>query len=741
MEKLIPYGKQHLQEEDFLSVQETLRSDYLTSGPKVKEFEDKFAAYVGARYAVAIANGTAALHLACLAAGLKAGEELITSPMTFAASANCALYCQAKPVFVDIHQNTGLIDGNLIEEKINSKTKIILPVHYTGLPCEMEQIQQLAKKHNLIVIEDACHALGATYKESRIGNCKYSDMACFSFHPVKHITTGEGGMITTNSSELYEKLLMLRSHGITKDRERLVNKEEGSWYQEMHYLGFNYRITDIQCALGVSQLQRIDEFVERRRKLVKRYQEALREIPDVEVLEEPEGRFNSHHLFVIKLENVGIRRKVFDHLKQNSILAQVHYLPVYLHPYYQNLGYAKGICPNAEEFYDRIISLPLYYSLTNEEQEKVMMMVKEALKKEVVGMDTANAVKNNATGDVGVKKELNTFIFKYQKEDVNEKLGKILGEDFRKYRERFNKTQRYQETKFVPEFPLCLSLELVNRCNLNCVMCYKPHHSQPFAELSLETIQKIADECQKEGMPSLILGLGAETLIYPKVKEVLEMIRKAGVMDIFFGTNGVLLNDNIISALFENNISRVEISLDAATPETYKKVRGYDLLPRIEANIEKLLEAKKARNSPLPVIRLCFVVMDINKHETQLFIDKWKDKVDYIDFQRCVDFSEMDEPVRVSPEAMVSALKESFCSQPFYSLNIWGNGNVTPCCSFYGEKLVIGNIHQQSLKEIWEGEKMKVIREQILTKRFNPTCQKCLYFRDNENIEKSFQQK
>ncbi|MEK6845510.1 MAG: DegT/DnrJ/EryC1/StrS family aminotransferase, partial [Nanoarchaeota archaeon] len=523
---------------------------------------------------------------------------------------------------------------------------------------------------------------------------------------------------------------------ITKEKEKLINKEEGSWYQEMHYLGFNYRITDIQCALGISQLQRIDEFVEKRRKLVQKYREAFEHVPEIEVLEEPEGRFNPYHLFVIKLKNSEMRKKVFDHLKQNGILAQVHYLPVHRHPYYQNLGYAKGICPNAEEFYERIISLPLYYSLTNGEQEKVIRVVKEALNEKGLNMTDAMDINDKNIPD-GVKKEINTFIFKYQKEDVNEKLGRILGEDFRKYRERFNKTQRYQETKFVPDFPLCLSLELVNRCNLNCVMCYKPHHSQPFAELSLETIQKIADECKKEGMPSLILGLGAETLIYPKAKEVLEIIRKSGVIDVFFGTNGVLLNDNIINAIFENQISRVEISLDAATPETYKKVRGYDLLPRIEANIEKLLEAKKVRNSQLPVIRLCFVVMDINKHETQQFIDKWKDKADYIDFQRCVDCSKIDQEAKIDSEA----IKNSFCSQPFYSLNIWGNGNVTPCCSFYGEKLVIGNIHQQSLKEIWEGEKMKVIREQILTKRFNPTCQKCLYFRDNENIEKSFQQK
>ncbi len=737
---MISYGKQSINPEDISAVGEALLGDFLTCGPIVKKFEEKFADYVGAKFAVAVSSGTAALHLACLVAGLKLGDEVITSPITFAASANCALYCQAKPIFVDINDQ-GLIDEEKIEEKITPKTKIIIPVHYSGLSCEMEKIRQIAKRHNLIVVEDACHALGAKYKEngytknsdkeSRIGDCRYSDMACFSFHPVKHITTGEGGMVTTNSQEYYEKLLMLRHHGITKDSAKLVEKNEGPWYHEMQELGFNYRITDFQCALGISQLKKVDEFVNKRREIAKKYDLAFKDNDKIFLLSEKDNQFNPYHLYVIQVDNPEMRLKLFNYLKENGVSAQVHYLPVYWHPYYQRLGYQKGICPKAEEFYGTIISLPIYPDLKSEEQDKVIHLIKEVLKMSMEKEAGQSCDENNKA----VKKEVNTFIFKYQKEDVNEKLGKIIGNDFKKYREEFDKTQNYQTAKHVPEFPLCVSLELVNRCNLNCIMCYKPHHSQPFAQLSIEELQKIMTECQENKMPSLILGLGAETLLYPKVKETLEIIRSAGVIDVFFGTNGVLLNDNIIESIFDNKISRVEISLDSATPETYKKVRGHDMLPKIEENIEKLLAAKKARQSQLPIIRLCFVVMDINKHETEKFIQKWKDKVDYIDFQRCVDFSKMDDPVKIDSEV----IKDSFCSQPFYSLNVWGNGKVTPCCTFYGERLVIGDIHEQSLKEIWDGEKMQTIREQILSKKFNPICQKCLYFRDRENIDKSFQ--
>jgi UDP-4-amino-4,6-dideoxy-N-acetyl-beta-L-altrosamine transaminase len=374
---MITYGRHIIDEEDIKVVVETLKSDFLTTGPKIQEFEKNFANYVDVKYAVAVSSGTAALHLACLAANLKNGDELITSPMTFAASANCALYCGAKPVFVDIKEENGLINENLIEEKITSKTKIIIPVHYTGLSCNMEKIEEVADRHNLIVIEDACHALGAEYKNTKIGDCTYSDMAVFSFHPVKHITTGEGGMITTNSGEFYKKLIMLRNHGITKELDKLLNKKEGSWFYEMQELGYNYRITDLQCALGISQLNKIKIFVELRRKIAKKYDEAFKDINDVETIEQPEENKNAYHLYVIRVKNKETRLNLFNYLKENDIFCQVHYIPVHWHPYYQKLGYKRENCPKAREFYERIISLPIYPSLKNDEQEKVIKIIKD----------------------------------------------------------------------------------------------------------------------------------------------------------------------------------------------------------------------------------------------------------------------------------------------------------------------------------------------------------------------------
>ncbi|MFA5317866.1 MAG: radical SAM protein [Patescibacteria group bacterium] len=332
--------------------------------------------------------------------------------------------------------------------------------------------------------------------------------------------------------------------------------------------------------------------------------------------------------------------------------------------------------------------------------------------------------------DYNIKKEINQFIYKYQKEDVNEKLGKILGDDFKKYRNDFNKTQNYHETKFIPDFPITISLELVNRCNLDCIMCLENQHTQPKSQLSLDDIKRILDESQKNNMPSIELGLGSEVMMYKDIQEVVMLVKKAGILDVFFSTNGILLNDEIIRAIIDNKITRIKISLDAATEETYKKIRRRAPSLKItEDNIKKIIAWKKKKNSPIPVIRLSFIIMDINKHEIKQFIDKWKDEVDYIDFQKLIDFSHVGKTVLLD-EVKQEVIKDSFCAYPFYSLNIWANGDVSPCCTFYGKDLIMGNIHQQTLKEIWNSKKMKLIREQLYSKKFNPICQKCLYFRD-----------
>ncbi|MEK6945629.1 MAG: UDP-4-amino-4,6-dideoxy-N-acetyl-beta-L-altrosamine transaminase [Nanoarchaeota archaeon] len=375
----IPYGKQYIDEKDIDEVAKVLREDFLTTGPKVDEFEKKFAKYVGAKYAVAVSNGTTALHVACMAADLKKDEELITSPMTFAASASCALYCGAKPIFVDITKQ-GLINPEKIEEKINNKTKIIIPVHYSGLTCDLEKIKNIADKHKLVIIEDACHALGAKFKEEKIGSCKNSDMCVFSFHPVKHITTGEGGMITTNSEELYKKMVMLRNHGMTKNPKELT-RNDGPWYYEISKLGNNYRLTDIQCALGISQLNKLDKFVKRRREIADLYNKAFSQDNNVEIISEEKNQFNSYHLYVIKLKNSDIRKKLYEVLKEKGIICQVHYIPVYWHPLYVKMGYKKNLCHESELFYSRILSIPIYPALKESEQEFVIKSIKDFFRK------------------------------------------------------------------------------------------------------------------------------------------------------------------------------------------------------------------------------------------------------------------------------------------------------------------------------------------------------------------------
>lgn len=374
--KRIPYATQWIDDEDIAAVVATLKSSNLTQGPRITEFEKKVAEYCGAKYAVAVNSGTSALHIACKAAGITKDDEVITSPITFVASSNCVLYCGGRPVFADVKEDTINIDPQEIKKKITPKTKAIIPVHFAGNPCEMEEIQTIAKENNLMVIEDAAHAIGAEYHGSKIGSGKYSDMTIFSFHPVKHITTGEGGMVLTNNEELYEKLKFFRSHGITRD-PRYIQRNDGSWYYEMHELGYNYRITDIQCALGITQLKRLDNFVERRREIAKRYNEVFSNYDGIATLKEMPQTKSAYHLYVILVKN---RKFVFDKLREANIFVNVHYIPVYLQPYYQKLGYEPGLCPNAESYYEKAISIPMFPKLSDDEVNLIIKKIKELIK-------------------------------------------------------------------------------------------------------------------------------------------------------------------------------------------------------------------------------------------------------------------------------------------------------------------------------------------------------------------------
>lgn len=364
----IPYGHQTIEEDDIQAVVEILRSDYLTTGPAIEKFEQKVAEYVGADYAVAVSNGTAALHIACLAAGIKEGDEVITTPITFAASANCVLYCGGVPVFADIDPVTYNIAPEEIERKITKKTKAIIPVHFTGQPCEMDEIRKIAEKHQLIVIEDGAHALGAEYKGEKIGSL--SDMTTFSFHPVKPITTGEGGMVVTNDAKLYERLKLFRSHGITRE-ESLMEQKDGGWYYEQLELGFNYRMTDIQAGLGCSQMNKLEKFLTRRRQLAERYSQAFAKNPNMIIPGQLEYVKSGWHLYVLQVLDCD-RKDVFNSLQKAGIGANVHYIPVYHHPYYRKHGYQETFCPNAEKLYQSMISLPLYPGMTDEMQDFVI---------------------------------------------------------------------------------------------------------------------------------------------------------------------------------------------------------------------------------------------------------------------------------------------------------------------------------------------------------------------------------
>ncbi len=383
--KVIPYGRQHITEEDIQVVIETLQSDYLTQGPKIAEFEEKFAHYVGAKYAVALANGTAALHLCAMALNVKKDNKVITTPITFAASANCVRYCGGEVVFADIDSDTYLLDINAVRQLLEASPKGtykgIIPVDFAGKAVNLEEFRELADEFGLWIIEDACHAPGGFFvdsegKEQFCGNGKFADLAIFSFHPVKHIASGEGGMITTNDEVLYNKLLQLRTHGIVKNNDLYTNSVEFAggkeayplWYMEMQELGYNYRITDFQAALGNSQLQRADEGVQRRREIAKTYADAFQ---GKNYIKGQSGKVegHAHHLYVIEVED---RLGLYNYLREKKVFAQIHYIPCHLMPYYRQFGWKEGDMPNAENYYKHCISLPMYPTLTEEEQQFVI---------------------------------------------------------------------------------------------------------------------------------------------------------------------------------------------------------------------------------------------------------------------------------------------------------------------------------------------------------------------------------
>lgn len=376
----IYYGRQCIEEDDIEAVVATLKSDLITCGPRAAEFEKNLCKVTGAKYAVAVSNGTAALHLAALAAGFTGGDEVIVSPITFAASANCVLYCGAKPVFADINPETYNIDPASIRKLITPRTKGIVAVDFTGQAVQLDEIRQIAQEHHLILIEDAAHAIGTKYKGQPVGSI--ADMTCFSFHPVKTVTGGEGGAITTNKEELYRKLLRLRTHGITRNQSEMVHPTDAKWYNEQVELGFNYRITDFQAALLISQLNKLSRFSARRREIVKRYDEEFGKMPELVVQKEIPESDTTRHLYILRLNPERLtcdRRQFFDALYAENVCPQVHYMPVYYHSYYEKLGYQKGICPNAEKLYEEIMSIPLYFSLTDKEVEDTICAVKKVV--------------------------------------------------------------------------------------------------------------------------------------------------------------------------------------------------------------------------------------------------------------------------------------------------------------------------------------------------------------------------
>lgn len=392
MNRKIPYGRHYVDEDDIKAVTDVLRNELITQGPKVEEFEQAIANYVGVKYAVAVSNGTAALHLACAAAKIGPGDKVVTSPNTFVASANCAVFVGAEPDFSDIDPATLNLDPAALAQRCAglSNVKAVIPVHFAGLPCDMRAIKEVADRRRIMVIEDASHALGALYADgTRVGNCKYSDMATFSFHPVKMLTTAEGGMITTNNEALYRRLLRLRSHGINKLDDPLLSDEEAysggkvnAWYYEMQEIGFNYRLTDIQAALGLSQFKKLDRFLARRKALARRYDAVWKDHPLVRAMQPGTREASSLHLYVVRINfsALGMLRNDFMRaIRDLGIITQVHYIPVHLHPYYQQRGSHRGQFPCTEDYYSEGLSLPLYYSLSDDDQSFVIETMRKFL--------------------------------------------------------------------------------------------------------------------------------------------------------------------------------------------------------------------------------------------------------------------------------------------------------------------------------------------------------------------------
>jgi perosamine synthetase len=380
--KLIPYGKQSIDEDDIKAVVQVLQSDWLTTGPKVEEFEDAFAHFVGAKYAIAMSSGTAALHGATHAIEIGTQDEVLLPPMTFVATANSVVFQGGTPIFVDVEKDTLLIDTSLIEEKISKKTKALIAVDYAGQPCDYDALKNIADRHGLFLIADACHALGAEYKKSKVGSI--ADLNVFSFHPVKHITTGEGGMVTTNNETLAKRIRTFRNHGINIDhRERMMKQ---TWFYEVTDLGYNYRLTDLQCALGISQLKKLPDWLNRRQEIARHYDMAFSNTKKIGPLLLKKGISHAYHLYVVRLNSAEIgkdREVVFNELRERGIGVNVHYIPVHLHPYYrERFHVGHGLCPVAESMYEQILSLPIFHGMSDEDIDRVIIAVKEIIEKE-----------------------------------------------------------------------------------------------------------------------------------------------------------------------------------------------------------------------------------------------------------------------------------------------------------------------------------------------------------------------